>query len=336
MEIHSRTDRSIFTLVLQTILRPLKPRLVTLKKKFPAGSPRLTYDSKIRKRVKVVEWQHQKTAIWLYDITPSSHQDDEHDAKEKKKLHMYYFAGGGWQGPPSGEHWKFCAELARKVPGLTVTIVSPPLAPNSPAVSAFPVLRELYDSILEESSGSASGGAEEERIIFAGDSSGGNLALCLVMDGLARRTPAAAAESAKKVAVLAISPAVDLRPMELEKDVGLLAASRRDPLLTVESHNSEARMWTHDVDPASPWLTPLLADVEALGCAGVRVIGVTGGYDILTTSALQFRDACVAGGVQGAWLQWERQMHCFPLVFSYRFAEAVTAKDWVIGQIKTL
>ncbi|KAJ4392317.1 hypothetical protein N0V93_005942 [Gnomoniopsis smithogilvyi] len=317
MELQNRSDRSTFTLLLQVVLRPFKPRLVTLKNKFPAGSPRLTFD-KIKKRVSVVEWQHQKSAIWLYDITPS-HQ--AHDTPPEKKMHMYYFAGGGWQGPPSGDHWKLCAEFARKVPGLTVTIVSPPLAPNSPAASTFPMLRELYDSILEST---------DERIIFAGDSSGGNLALCLVLDGLERTGGHAA--SAKPAAVLAISPAVDLRPMEEMNDL----SSRRDPLLTVASHNDEARMWAHEVDPASPWLSPVLADLTGLARAGIRVIGLTGSYDILTTSALQFRDACVASGVEGAWLQWERQMHCFPLVFSYRFAEAVVAKDWLIAQIKTL
>lgn len=320
MEIHSRSDRTFFTLVLQTLLRPFKPRLVAIKKVFPAGSPRLTFDEKIKKNVKVVEWQHQKSGIWLYDIIPT-HQDDA--PEEEKKLHMYYFAGAGWQGPPSGQHWKLCAELARKVPGLTVTVVSPPLAPKSPAVSAFPALRELYDSILEDSV------TRSERVMFGGDSSGGNLALCLVMDGLERTKGHAG--SAKPVAVLAICPAVDLRPMGHMGPI-----ERRDPLLTVESHNNEAKMWSHEVDPASPWLSPVLADVKALERAGVRIIGLTGGYDILTKSALEFRDACVTVGVAGAWLQWDRQMHCFPLVFSYRFSEAVQAKDWIVKQITTL
>lgn len=319
MEIHTRSDRSFFTLVLQTLLRPFKPRLVALKKVFPPGSPRLKFDEKIRKNIKIVEWQHQKSGIWLYDII-TTHQDDE---PQEKKLHMYYFAGAGWQGPPSGQHWKFCAELARKVPGLTVTVVSPPLAPKSPAVRAFPMLRELYNSILEDSKSTS------ERVIFGGDSSGGNLALCLVMDGLERTEGHVG--SAKPIAVLAICPAVDLRPME---EMGPL--ERRDPLLTVESHNNEAKMWSHEVDPASPWLSPVLADVKALERAGIRIIGLTGGHDILTRSALEFRDACVTSGVSGAWLQWDRQMHCFPLVFSYRFPEAVEAKDWIVGQITSL
>lgn len=320
MEVQSRSDRTFFTLVLQTLLRPLKPRLVTLKKVFPAGSPRLTFDEKIKKNVKIAEWQHQKTGVWLYDITPGHHQDG---APKEKKLHMYYFAGAGWQGPPSGQHWKFCAELARKVPGLTVTVVSPPLAPKSPAASAFPVLRDLYDSLLEDSK------ITSERVIFGGDSSGGNLALCLVMDGLERTEGHAG--SANPIAVLAICPAVDLRPME-----GMGPLERRDPLLTVESHNNEAKMWSHEVDPASPWLSPVLADVKALERAGVRIIGLTGGHDILTKSALEFRDACVTNGVAGAWLQWDRQMHCFPLVFTYRFSEAVEAKDWIVRQIISL
>lgn len=320
MDVQSRSDRTTFTLILQTLMRPFKPRLVAPKKTFPAGSPRLTPNKKLKSLVRVIERQHQGTAIWPYDI--ASFRQDE--APKKEKLHMYYFAGGGWQSPPSGEHWKFCAELARKVPGLTVTIVSSPLAPNAPAASTFPVLRELYDSVLL---GAESSGA---RLAFAGDSSGGNLALCLVLDGLGRRE-GHARSAGPPAAVLAISPAVDLRPMG---EIGSLA--RRDPALTVGSHNSEARTWAGEVDPASPWLSPVLADVNALAHAGVRVIGVTGGYDILTPSALEFRDACMTSGVEGAWLQWERQMHCFPLAFTYRLPESVKAKDWVVEQLKTL
>lgn len=326
MEIQTRDDRSLFTLILQTLMRPFKPHLVSPKTTFPAGSPRLTPSKKIKSVVSVIEHQHHKTAIWLYDITSS--QQKQHEETQtpvpEKTLRIYYFAGGGWQSPPSGEHWKFCAELARKVPGLTITIVSSPLAPNSPAASTFPLLREFYDSVLVA-------GKSGERLVFAGDSSGGNLALSLVLDGL-QRNPGVLAESARPTAVLTISPAVDLRPMG--ENIGLLA--RHDPALTVGSHNSEARTWAGDVDPASPWLSPILADVNPLERAGVRVIGVTGGFDILTPSALEFRDACVTSGVQGAWLQWERQMHCFPLSFCYRLPEAVKAKDWLVGRLKTL
>lgn len=57
--------------------------------------------------------------------------------------------------------------------------------------------------------------------------------------------------------------------------------------------------------------------------AGVRLIGVTGGHDLLTPAALRFRDACCGRGVGGAWLHWEGQMHCFPLAFAYGLPEAV-------------
>ncbi|KAK2609784.1 hypothetical protein N8I77_003268 [Diaporthe amygdali] len=341
MEIHHRTDRSIFSLVLQTLIRPFKPRLVAPKSTFPAGSPRLKHDRKINRAVRVVERQQQD--VWLYDITAHNNSGGNNNNNSirssnyaapppRRRLHMYYIAGGGWQSPPSGQHWKFCAELVRNVPGLTVTVVSAPLAPSSPAVTAFPVLRRLFASLLEQ------GARDGEQAILAGDSSGGNLVLCLALDSLRSEEDTGNTTSPKPLALLAISPAVDLRPMETwGKEMQVLA--RRDPVLTVGSHNSEAAAWAAGVDPACAWISPAAAADDVGGVlarARVRLIGVTGGYDILTPAALGFRDACAAQGVGGAWLHWERQMHCFPLAFMYGLPEAVWAKDWVVEQIRGL
>ncbi|KAL1853258.1 hypothetical protein Daus18300_011826 [Diaporthe australafricana] len=338
MELHHRTNRSVFSLVLQSLIRPFKPHLVAPKKTFPAGSPRLKHDRKYKGGVGVVERQHQD--IWLYDMashsSSSSSSNTATTPPPSKRLRMYYIAGGGWQSPPSGQHWKFCAELVQKVPGLTVTIVSAPLAPASPASVAFPALKRLYASLLEQ------GSRDGEQVMFAGDSSGGNLVLSLALDALLSDNDkkedgrgTTDATTTRPLALLVISPAVDLRPMEA-RGPEMETLARRDPVLTVGSHNSEAEAFARGVDPALAWMSPAVGDVGVLARAGVRLVGVTGGHDILTPAALGFRDACAGAGVGGAWLHWERQMHCFPLAFMYGLPEAVAAKDWIVEQIRGL
>lgn len=337
MELDHRTGRSIYSVVLQALIRPFKPHLVAPKRTFPAGSPRLEYDKKTRGGVTVVERQQED--IWLYDIFAAhdKNDDDNDNNKNKKSVtkrkRMYYIAGGGWQSPPSGQHWKLCAEVAHRVPGLVVTIVSAPLAPASPAATTLPALRMLFASVLGQSS---SGRDDREQVILAGDSSGANIVLSLALDALSKsKGEEDGAGTRQPTTLLVISPAVDLRPMEVAEGQAQ-GLARRDPVLTVGSHNSEAAAWAQGLDRADACISPAMADVGVLATAGVRLVGVTGGHDILTPAALRFRDECVGRGVSGAWLHWEGQMHCFPLAFMYGLPEAVRAKDWVVEQIRGL
>lgn len=34
--------------------------------------------------------------------------------------------------------------------------------------------------------------------------------------------------------------------------------------------------------------------------------------------------------MKGDWLEWQKQMHCFPLMFPFHVREAVDAIDWII------
>lgn len=331
MELDHRTGRSLYSVVLQALIRPFKPHLVAPKRTFPAGSPRLEHDKKIRGGVRVTERQQED--IWLYDMVAAHDKnggDGDDDNKNKKpaakRKRMYYIAGGGWQSPPSGQHWKFCAELVRKVPGLVVTIVSAPLAPASPAATTLPALRKLFASVLGQGSGRDD---DAEQVILAGDSSGANIVLSLALDALGK------SGARQPMTLLIISPAVDLRPMEAATGQARVLA-RRDPVLTMGSHNSEAAAWAQEMDRTDVCISPVIADVGILAAAGVRLVGVTGGHDILTPAALEFRDECAGRGVSGAWLHWEGQMHCFPLAFMYGLPEAVRAKDWVVEHIRGL
>ena len=338
--------------------------------------------------------------------------------------HIYYFAGGGWQTPPSKEHWKFCSHLATRLTQkghpTSVTLVSHPLAPNSPASRTLPILERLYYEILPSSpppsmanghvndstaktNGSLSPPNEKDElnapteliltespsplaapntsppthpspatlapadqptsttpsplqpsssspdrslkpstshltldraktrfidssdeIIFAGDSSGGNVALSLVLNILAQN-PSARVPSQ----ILLVSPAVDLRNTNPE----ILQAEKSDPLMSKKYIESTAQAWAGE-DRANPRYSPLLRDLGVLRERGIKVDGVVGLADVLAPDARKLAEQCEREGVKGSWLMWERQMHCFPLAFSYKMLpEATESVEWICDRL---
>jgi acetyl esterase/lipase len=92
--------------------------------------------------------------------------------------------------------------------------------------------------------------------------------------------------------------------------------------------------WKGDWDLSDPRISPILADLRAFRRAGIKVDGLTGGHDVLTPDALLFRDKLAESGVKGDWLQWEKQVHCFPFLFSYHIAEGVAGKDWILVTLR--
>jgi acetyl esterase/lipase len=235
-----------------------------------------------------------------------------------------YFAGGGWQVPPGSEHWAFVAEMTNKVTGLTATLVSYPLAPESPASVAMPLLRNMYTTLMEESL------VQGETVIFAGDSSGVNIAISLVTWALSEGETAPAA-------ILAISPSTDLRHL----DPGLKEFEKSDPVLTVPLIRSTAQAWstpggnTEDGNVVTwsaydPRVSPVLADLKRLAKRGAKMHCVTGTHDVLSVETNVFRDHCNDAGVEGNWLEWEGKMHCFPLALIYKLRESKEGNDWII------
>ena len=300
---------------LHALVKPFKPKLVSSSEVYPAGSQKLTPHAKARKLCTITE--RQIADIYVYDMESTD------SSPEKIKRRIYYFAGGGWKAPPSPQHWKFCAEICQKMSDTAVTVVSSPLAPHCPAATTIPLLKTFYHVALAISE------ERGEATILGGDSSGGNLVLCLTLQCLMDKP-----ESRRPNAVLAISPAVDLQQMRME---GIYAeTNRNDPVLTVGSHNEEVALWAGNSDANEPWISPVNADVSVLAEAGVRLLAVTGGYDVLTPDALIFKAKCEAAGVKGDWLQWEKQMHCFPLAFIYGLPESVQSKDWILDRLREI
>jgi acetyl esterase/lipase len=263
--------------------------------------------------------------VHLYDIVCSSGK-----LPEKGKKRIYYFAGGSWQKAPSGQHWSLCARMAVDMTDTIVTMVSPPLAPNNPAPSSFPWLLRMYRELMAEAQ------EKGDRVIMAGDSSGANIILCLTLEALREDAEkgmdisSAATSRAHPVCLMAISPSTDLT--RNNPDIEKIA--HHDPLLTPAIIKQTAKAWVGDWDPADRKVSPINADVSLLAKRGIKVHGVTSGCDVLAPDGVVFRNRCSEYNVQGEWLHWEKQMHCFVLTLPYHLREAVEGVKWIVDLLK--
>lgn len=291
--------------MLHFFIKPFGTLLVKPGKPLPSGSPRLAPHSTARSRCNIDE--RQVKGVWIYDLSP------QQDASQSMRR-IYYFAGGGFQMPPSPQHWKLCAELCNRLANTTVSIVSYPLAPNSPAPDTLPLLVDLYTDIMK--------GAEEsgETITFMGDSAGANIALSVPLCALGE-------EGAIPLrSIFLISPVVDLR--NINPDMKYVA--RSDPILSLTYVDDVAKNWAASWPRDDPGLSPLLADISVLKINYIKVHGITGGFDLLTPDVTLFQKKCQDIGIDGEWLEWDRQMHCFPLAWIYHLRESVKSKEWII------
>jgi acetyl esterase/lipase len=320
INVERRTDRSMAMFLMQHVMKPLKPVLVTKPKPLPAGSPVLDINKSVAKQCEVSE--RKVDDIHIYDIAqkrPSLSDSSISKPGQRFKKRVYYFAGGGWQSPPTSEHWKIMGEIVSQLPDTVVSLTSYPLAPNSAAPIAFPQLMKLYATVLKEAEDS------QEEVIFAGDSAGGNIILALTLHALLEdpdcRVPKA---------LIAIAPSTDLG----RGNPDIQALEKHDPLLRIPFIVDTAKSWRGEWDAKDVRVSPLFADVAALARRGVKVHGVTGGYDILSPDGILFRDKCNEAGVAGEWLHWEKQMHCFFLAFPFKLRESVEAVDWIIDVLR--
>ncbi|KAF7194189.1 Esterase [Pseudocercospora fuligena] len=315
IHVTKRSDRSTLMLALHTILRPIGPKLIKPPKDpFPAGSPQLDPHKKAKKRCDISERKVED--IYLYDVRPKGTISEKTPAKR-----IYYFSGGGWQSPAASEHWSFVAEMAHRLPDTAVTLVSYPLAPKSSAPTAFPMLMRLYRTLMLQAQETG------EKVILAGDSAGGNIVLSLVVNALQEEP-----ESPCPTAILAISPSTDLR--RANPDMPLI--EKKDPILRIAFVNQTATAWRGDFEPCDVRVSPLYGDVTPLAKRGVKVHGVTGRYDILSPDGVLFREKLNQAWVQGEWLDWDKQMHVFPLAFAYKLKESVQAVDWIMDVLKNV
>ncbi|KAF5023281.1 hypothetical protein F66182_4662 [Fusarium sp. NRRL 66182] len=338
--VDERSGQSLPTKVLQNLIKPLRPKLVEIGKVSSDDPTRIKPSRGARKRAHVDE--RNVEGIWTYDLTPKSESDEPKQYRQR----IFYFAGGGWQAPPSGQHWTFCAEIVHRLQDTKLTIVSYPLAPRDPVQDAFPRICSTYAALLREATGAG------ESVVVAGDSSGGNISLCLVAWTLRDQDVQVINPPS---AILAITPTTDLshRHPDIEK------VDKVDPILTESAINGTASTWApgpshvyqqdNPTNPSAklgneedrldwsvedPRVSPIHADLSVCIKHNVKIHGITASHDVLGPEAVEFREKCRKEGIDGDWLSWDSQMHCFPLAYKYGLKESKEGLNWIIDLLK--
>lgn len=312
IKLTQRDDLSLLYRVMRKLMRSFRPKLAGMPKTpFPEGSPKLDPPS-----LNVTVKQRRVDDIYLYDLIPRN-------GKRSTSHRIYYFSGGGFQQKPSKDHWKLCAAIATQLSAThEVTVVSYPLAPKSPAAKTLPMLQTLLRTLCKDAA------EDHKSIVVAGDSSGGNIAICLGFWWARELT--AAHPLPTPLSVFAMAPVVDLTNSNPE----IRQVDKFEPLLTIDMTESVAVKWAGSLPRDSPEISPLFEDFNVLRSAGVRVHGLVGTYDLLAPDDAKFYKALGEHSVEGEWLEWKGQMHCFPLAFSYGIRECKEGKDWIIGMLK--
>jgi hypothetical protein len=98
-----RNERTTPTHMVHFFTRSFRNQFGRPKKQQPEGSVRLKTPKIILKTCTVSE--RTVCDIHIYDILPRSMKSKPYST------HIYYFCGGGWQSPPSPQHWQLCAKI---------------------------------------------------------------------------------------------------------------------------------------------------------------------------------------------------------------------------------
>lgn len=156
---------------------------------------------------------------------------------------ILYCHGGGYISGGIDYTGNLAVKLALAT-GFTVYSFAYRLAPENPYPAAADDAYAVWNYIIENV-------AEAGRIFLAGDSAGGNMALCLTQRLMAEGKPAPRE-------LLLFSPWTDMtltsESYESNKDI--------DPILTKEFVSNSAKAYIGDRDPADPAFSPLFGSFE--------------------------------------------------------------------------
>ncbi|KAF2024290.1 alpha/beta-hydrolase [Setomelanomma holmii] len=322
IHITDRHDRSQLMIIVQFLVRRFRNKINSGEPKHEDGSIKLEPPKSKLRDCTISE--RTVCDVHIYDIVSPK------KVAEKGIKRIYYFAGGSWQQEPSGQHWSMCARLATEIPDTIVSMVSMPLAPNNPAPSSFPWCMKLYRALLAEAQEAG------DKVILAGDSSGANVVLCLTLEALREDADNALDVSTEQksnphpIALMVISPSTDLT----RKNADIDKIAKHDPLLTPDVIKQTAKAWHADWDPTDRRVSPIYADISLLAKRNIKVHGIAAGCDVLAPDGVIFRNRCSESNVEGEWLHWEKQMHCFVLTLPYGLREAEEGVRWVIDVLK--
>lgn len=200
---------------------------------------------------------------------------------------VLYLHGGGWVNEIVRQHWQLAAQIAADAS----TVVTVPIYPLVPFATSDEVVSQV--TAMAEANRKRYG-----QVALAGDSAGGQIALCAAM---ALRDTGVTAP----VTVL-LSPAVDLtftNPL-------IPHVQPTDPWLAVPGGLVFAKLWAGERELTDPAVSPLFGDFAGLGPLAVY----SGTRDILNPDARLLVAKAEEAGVDVDYTEVDGQLHVYPLL----------------------
>jgi acetyl esterase/lipase len=139
---------------------------------------------------------------------------------------------------------------------------------------------------------------DNRRIAFAGDSSGGGLALAAVQKLRNEKSPLPGA-------VVALSPWTDLALT----GASLQSNAETDPMMNPEAMPNFVMHYLAGADPMHPYASPLYGDMSGLPPALIQV----GSEEILRDDGVRMAEKLRSAGCQSEIEIWPRMPHCWQL-----------------------
>lgn len=274
-----------------SLLSRLAPLIVTLrgsKRMFRSADRTLARVAQLERKPASSEpprslaARRRDVAGWpVYDIAPPS---------GNPARHLVFLHGGCYVFQIDPVHWAFVAKLAAEA-GVHVVVPIMPLAPSGTARDVVPAVADLVAVLIAE--------AGADNVSIGGDSSGGGMALAVVMELRDRGLPALRA-------TILSSPWLDISGT----DPRLAELDPRDPWLAVPGTHAAGALYRADVGEDDWRVSPLHGDLTGLG----PITMFSGTRDILNADAHRFLPLAAAAGLAVDFYEGEGMIHNYPIL----------------------
>jgi epsilon-lactone hydrolase len=215
---------------------------------------------------------------------------------------ILYTHGGGYVSGNCDDHRMHVAKLVQ-ASGVAALLFDYRLAPEHPAPAAVEDTVAAYRWLLTT-------GTRPANIVIAGESAGGGLCLASLVAIRDQGLPL-------PCAAVAASPWLDLT---CSAD-SYVRNARRDISL-LGSWDVWSRYYAGAMDPRSPWISPIYADLHGLPPVMIQV----GTNEIMLDDAARFAALARDAGVDVTLRVWPGMVHCFAF-FSPLFPEATAGMN---------
>lgn len=218
---------------------------------------------------------------------------------------VLYFHGGGFVTGSALSHRGIAGNFVKRL-GIKALVFDYRLAPEYPAPAAACDGAAMYRYVLHL-------GYSPSHIVFAGDSSGGGIALSTLLKLKNEGAPMPAA-------CVAFSPCTDATLSGSSHKTRLQA----DPCTPKGANETYLGYYVGGGDATHPYASPLFGDLNDLPPLMIQV----GDAETLLDDSVRFAQRADKAGVEVHLHVWEGLFHCFPLL-APMFGEATQAMDEV-------